>query len=121
MKNVGTPGGPSEAFNDRGRLAVAEVASLGGDMAVRRFRIPGGPLRPAAALLSVIGAMPLVLRFGKPDSQTRSVDRIRNGPGIVNHPTGVVPSKNIVIPGGWPLAADGSITVPDMPLVPGRG
>ncbi|RJP37200.1 MAG: hypothetical protein C4547_06100 [Phycisphaerales bacterium] len=37
-------------------------------------------------------------------------DLLRRGPGIVNHPVGVVPSAGIRIPAGWPLDSDGTIT-----------
>ena len=39
-----------------------------------------------------------------------SPDKLRTGPGTSNHPVGVVPSAAIRIPGGWPLAPDGSLT-----------
>lgn len=35
---------------------------------------------------------------------------LRVGPGVINHPVGVVPSNAIRIPAGWPLDANGAIT-----------
>lgn len=32
------------------------------------------------------------------------------GPGVSNHPVGIVPSEAVLVPAGWPLAEDGSIT-----------
>ncbi len=37
-------------------------------------------------------------------------DFLMFGPGLASHPVGVVPSADIVIPRGWPLDVDGSIT-----------
>lgn len=36
--------------------------------------------------------------------------RLRQGPGVSNHPVGVMPSAAIQIPEGWPLDASGSLT-----------
>jgi predicted CXXCH cytochrome family protein len=36
--------------------------------------------------------------------------RLREGPGVSNHPVDVVPSGAVTIPSGWPLGADGAIT-----------
>ncbi|MFQ5429743.1 MAG: hypothetical protein ACE5E1_05470 [Phycisphaerae bacterium] len=37
-------------------------------------------------------------------------EKLRHGPGIVNHPVNVVPSAAVRIPTGWPLASDGTLT-----------
>lgn len=38
------------------------------------------------------------------------VDKLRQGPGAVNHPVHIRPTSNVTIPEGWPLDADGAIT-----------
>lgn len=37
-------------------------------------------------------------------------DRLRYGPGVLNHPVHVVPSAAVSLPGHWPVDTDGSIT-----------
>lgn len=46
-------------------------------------------------------------RSGRQRSPTR---HFLHGPGMANHPVGVVPSRNIRIPEDWPVDVDGSIT-----------
>ena len=38
------------------------------------------------------------------------VELLSRGPGVTNHPVGVIPSNAITVPADWPLDPDGSIT-----------
>lgn len=48
-----------------------------------------------------IGAAPLVATAGRSPGRATAVRRYEVGPGVVNHPVGVVPSASIRIPDGW--------------------
>ena len=63
---------------------------------------------PLSGLL-VVG-LPLPSNAERPGRQRSLTEKLRDGPGLANHPVGVVPSSAISIPGGWPLDFDGSIT-----------
>lgn len=58
----------------------------------------------------IITALPMAAFAGRSIGSRDPVSRLRSGPGVANHPVGVVPSSGITIPGDWPLASDGSIT-----------
>lgn len=45
-----------------------------------------------------------------PQEQATGNSVLRNGPGVINHPVGVIPSAAIHVPDGWPLDARGAIT-----------
>jgi predicted CXXCH cytochrome family protein len=44
------------------------------------------------------------------DSSRSLAERLRHGPGVTNHPVGVLPSSAVRVPGGWPLDRYGAIT-----------
>jgi predicted CXXCH cytochrome family protein len=67
------------------------------------------PLYILACLL-IIAALPMAAFAGRSVGSRDLASRLRTGPGVANHPVGVVPSSGMTIPGDWPLAADGSIT-----------
>jgi len=75
---------------------------------------PGG-LGRAARLGLWLRAVPLLVTpalatAGEDTDSTKLALRLRQGPGLVNHPVGVVPSDEVLVPGSMPLATDGSIT-----------
>ena len=59
---------------------------------------------------AVVGGILPVSTAAGPDPQGSPADKLRYGPGVANHPVGVVPSAGIKIPAGWPLNADGTIS-----------
>ena len=64
-------------------------------------------LRAVAALLTVI---PITALAASRDSDRRWMDKLRDGPGVVNHPVRIVPSSAVRIPKDWPLDGNGAIT-----------
>ncbi|MCK4658260.1 MAG: cytochrome c3 family protein [Phycisphaerae bacterium] len=58
----------------------------------------------------VIAGATSVSRAGDARWQRRLADQLRNGPGVTNHPVGVVPSASMRIPADWPVGSDGAIT-----------
>ena len=58
----------------------------------------------------IFAALPMAAFAGRSVGSRDLASRLRTGPGVANHPVGVVPSSGMTIPGNWPLAADGSIT-----------
>lgn len=79
-------------------------------------RLDGGtrPVPPGLIMTILMIMMALALpvaAFGQAWSRHRSLaDKLRQGPGVANHPVGVVPSGAVTVPPDWPLDADGSIT-----------
>lgn len=65
--------------------------------------------RLRAALVVAI-ALSVGATAGARDGQRELSAALRRGPGVSNHPVGVVPSARMRVPEGWPLDADGSIT-----------
>ncbi len=65
-------------------------------------------LRAGIATL-IVACLPLTTIASWPAANDRGVAK-GGGPGMINHPVGVVPSAAIVIPPDWPLAANGTIT-----------
>lgn len=61
-------------------------------------------------LLVAFGALTTVLPAGSALSEDKKFRWNGDGPGIVNHPVGIVPSEAIRIPNGWPLSASGALT-----------
>lgn len=61
------------------------------------------------ALLGIAG-IPAVATGGRAGSSRTLDAKLRHGPGISNHPVGVVPSSAVRIPVAWPLGADGTLT-----------
>ncbi len=66
-------------------------------------------LVPAVFVVAVAAAA-LVPARGSDRANAAAFDALRHGPGVVNHPVGVVPSARVRIPAGWPLRADGTLT-----------
>lgn len=67
------------------------------------------PLRLLAC--SITAGLPVLLAAVTPNTGDHdAVNRLRYGPGVANHPVGVVPSSAVSIPADWPLGADGTIT-----------
>ena len=75
---------------------------------------PGKPiirgLLAFATVLFIAVELPGTARSQWTTSQQDRAVRFGDGPGVANHPVRVVPSDNVRIPVGWPLASDGSIT-----------
>jgi len=69
-----------------------------------RLRRPFRPTYLASVLLSALAA------GAQSGSGSGLANPIHHGPGVSNHPVGVVPSVAVQVPPGWPLAEDGSIT-----------
>jgi len=63
-------------------------------------------------LVPAIAAAASGSRLGRPQGRAPRgfSDKLREGPGVVNHPVHVRPSDAVAIPAGWPLDVDGSIT-----------
>ena len=78
-------------------------------MATTRAAASGGSLR-YLVVPSMLVAIPAVAGSLPSHGERSLADSLRYGPGIVNHPVGVVPSEGVRIPEGWPLDVDGSIT-----------
>ena len=64
-------------------------------------------LRAAATLSFTI---PLTALGASHESSRGWTDKLREGPGVVNHPVHVAPSSAVRIPKDWPLDANGTIT-----------
>ena len=86
---------------------------------VERFRAIGGDamhgpgawtVRLSACRLAVIGTALGGIMPSAGAGQSARNDLADLGPGVTNHPMGVVPSTDITVPRDWPLSADGSIT-----------
>lgn len=68
--------------------------------------------------VGAIGLISLSLGAGIPQAsdswrsghQRSPASQYLHGPGMANHPVGVVPSHNIQVPEGWPVDVGGSIT-----------
>ncbi|MEK6798711.1 MAG: cytochrome c3 family protein [Planctomycetota bacterium] len=80
---------------------------------------------PFYVLLTMPCLATLTLAAGWPDQEANLADRLRKGPGMLNHPVGVVPSSSVKVPTGWPLAPDGTITCTtchaSLPSLSGQG
>ena len=68
---------------------------------------PGPVMLASASLTTFIWLAPNVRGLG---NSSMAGDPPRSGPGITNHPVGIVPSAAITVPEGWPLDPDGAIT-----------
>ncbi len=89
------------------------------DLASKRLRGPlvstaihpsrVGFVRPWTLLLA-LGLLPITTVAAHPDAKKSLADKLRNGPGMVNHPVHVAPSSAVTIPSGWPLDIDGTVT-----------
>lgn len=78
-------------------------------MATSRAAASTGLLR-YLVVFSILAGMPAVAGHHPDRSERSFADTLRYGPGVVNHPVGVVPSQVVHIPEDWPLDIDGSIT-----------
>lgn len=91
--------------------ALASCSQSGGDTAMS---IPRASTIQAALRLLVpavaVGGIPPISNAGEPGQQRSLADKFRYGPGVTNHPVGIVPSAAVRIPSSWPLDADGTIT-----------
>jgi len=80
-------------------------------------------LAPAALIVTLFGTMAAAANWPQEDEALSRV--LRSGPGVVNHPVGVRPSRAARIPEGWPLDAGGRITCTtcheSIPALSGRG
>ncbi len=70
---------------------------------------PTGNARLLAVVLP-LALVPLAAIAELPGHDRALADKLRYGPGQINHPVRVVPSAAISIPKNWPLDVDGSIT-----------
>ncbi len=72
------------------------------------------PRRRLPRLAGVLSLAVVQLLASTADAQSGSGSSLANpihqGPGVSNHPVGVVPSEAVRVPPDWPLAEDGSIT-----------
>ena len=69
--------------------------------------IPRGRVRSTLVIIAVCYAPTTLIGAGGARSLA---DKLRQGPGVSNHPVHVRPSAGFDIPEGWPLDIDGSIT-----------
>ena len=99
---------PLESVLGFTRTSLAE-AFFGGDMGMA---VPRAFIRVASFLVlpAIVGSIPLATVAGSGGGRAELADMLRHGPGVSNHPVGVVPSAAIGIPTGWPLDADGAMT-----------
>ncbi len=79
----------------------------------RPMAIPGGgsvriSSKTGISVLVVV-CIPMVSFAGWPAERGDTHRGLRRGPGVANHPVGVVPSSAVTIPEGWPLV-DGKLT-----------
>lgn len=58
----------------------------------------------------VMGSVPLVSLADRSGHEAGPFAVLRYGPGVTNHPVGVVPSSDTPIPEDWPLDANGALT-----------
>jgi len=68
------------------------------------------PLSAAIGTLTILLAASAVSLAGGRPWLVDPVEGLRHGPGVANHPVNIVPSPAVIIPDGWPVASDGSIT-----------
>jgi len=62
-----------------------------------------------AGVTSLIAVLAVAVLPAEAARGTRSFDgALSRGPGVVNHPVGVRPSRNARVPKGWPVEADGT-------------
>jgi len=74
---------------------------------VHRPRIRRVSLTACAAILTLV---PIAVSAPRVDLERSLSGRLGSGPGVLNHPVHVKPSPEIIIPAGWPLDVDGTIT-----------
>ncbi len=67
-------------------------------------------LAPGIVVATLILVAPLAAMASWRSDRTASIGQLRTGPGLANHPVGVIPSTSIRIPEGWPLDPGGAIT-----------
>jgi predicted CXXCH cytochrome family protein len=67
-------------------------------------------LRQWFAVCITAGLPALLAAGGTGAREQDAMRRLRYGPGVTNHPVGVVPSEAVRIPADWPLSADGGIS-----------
>ena len=124
------------------RLQPARPGSRGLKSAARLFAlflISGGELKAIPtvyplfasraiyflAYVMILTTLPLTAFAGRPAGSLDLASRLRMGPGVSNHPVGVVPSRAVSIPRDWLLAANGTVTCTTchsaLPSLDGRG
>ena len=94
-------------------------------MSVRLEKAGGGHSVVGITVLSLVVLLAASQSARSTSPEELLARRLRRGPGVSNHPVGVIPSSAIRIPRGWPLAPDGSITCTTchraLPSLDGRG
>jgi len=64
-----------------------------------------------AVAIGLTGLLPIAALANWPQRQDQnSFAALKSGPGVMNHPIGVIPSSSVQIPEGWPLDALGTLT-----------
>lgn len=69
----------------------------------------GFPSAQLVLAIGLTGVLPIAARANWPQ-QDQGFAALRSGPGVTNHPIGVIPSSSVQIPQGWPLDAAGTMT-----------
>lgn len=94
-------------------------------MSIRLEKAGSGRSIVGITVLSLVALLAAGQSARSTTPEERFARRLRSGPGVSNHPIGVVPSSAVRIPQGWPLAPDGSITCTTchraLPSLDGRG
>jgi hypothetical protein len=61
-------------------------------------------------LVASLAGVQVVALAAWPDGDANAWERLRAGPGVMNHPVYVVPSRAVAIPAAWPLDHEGRMT-----------
>ena len=68
-------------------------------------------VRHCIVSLAVCGSVVMTMTTPRPTLGGNSLaERLRSGPGIINHPVNVVPTSLVRIPNDWPVGSDGTLT-----------
>ncbi len=70
----------------------------------------GFPSAQLAIAMGLTCVLPIAALANWPQQDRDSFAALRSGPGVTNHPIGVIPSSSVQIPEGWPLDAAGTLT-----------
>jgi len=77
-----------------------------------------------AMVIGLIGLLPLAAAATWP-RDAGDFTKLKSGPGLMNHPIGVIPSRSVQIPADWPLDASGALTCrtchEKLPSLDGKG
>ncbi len=84
--------------------------TYGGGLMRKQGNAARGPVAVCLLVVAIIEVASPASLASWPQEQAGANNVLRNGPGVINHPVGVIPSAAIHIPEGWPLDARGAIT-----------